>query len=301
MKKIKLMEIDYEKVVDQIGEFILNEITKIGYSGGVIGLSGGVDSTVSAALAKKAFDKYNLEHGKKLELVGYILPSDINNPEDLEDGKKVAEKLGIRYEIIDIQPFVEVYGKIDPDTINDDFQKGNLMSEVRALLLHRKAASEKKLLIGTGNHDEDFGVGYYTLFGDGAVHLSPISGLPKRIVRKMARYLDFEEFAERVASAGLEKGQTDFEDLGYSYSFVELISAGKNQGFSEEKLIENEQVRELFNKEKKEYENIYGKAKFENVEDALSNLFYRNKIAEDKARIVCPPSPKINFEEGENE
>ncbi|MBT4376581.1 NAD(+) synthase [archaeon] len=296
VNRIKLAKINYGKVVNEIGDFILDEITKIGYTGGVIGLSGGVDSTVSAALTKRAFDKYNSNHEKKLELIGYLLPSSVNNPEDLVDGKRVAEKLGIKYEIIDIQPFVKAYGEIDSKTMNDGFQKGNLMSELRALILHRKSALDKKLVVGTGNHDEDFGVGYYTLFGDGAVHLSPISGLSKRLVRELAIYFGFEEFADRIPSAGLESGQTDFGDLGYSYDFVELISCAKIQGFEREELRNHFQIVEMFTRDKENYIENYGKAKFENVEDALNDLFFRNKIAESKARIICPPSPKINLE-----
>ena len=77
-------------------------------------------------------------------------------------------------------------------------------------------------VIGTGNRDEDYGVGYYTLFGGGAVHLSPIGNLPKRMVREMAAYLGFDDLAERVSTAGLEPGQTCFKDLG-----CDLLTHGK--------------------------------------------------------------------------
>lgn len=292
-KKIELKQINYEKVADKIGDFIVKQITDIGYSGGVMGISGGVDSTVVAALTKKAFDSYNFYNQEKLELVGYLMPSKINSPLDLKDGLKVVERLGVRYEVVEIQSLVDAYSILDSETAGNDFEKGNLMSEIRALVLHRKSALEKKLVVGTGNHDEDFGVGYYTLFGDGAVHMSPISGLSKRNVRGIARFLGFEDLADRISTAGLELGQTDFGDLGYSYDFVELVSAGKSYGFSESELRKHEQVKELFEKEKLQCREMYGKVKFENLDEALNDLFFRNKIAKAKAKIICSPSLEV--------
>jgi len=162
--------------------------------------------------------------------------------------------------------------------------------------LHRKAGAETKLVLGTGNRGEDFGVGYYTLFGDGAVHLSPIGGLSKRLVREMAVYLGFEELADRVPSAGLEDGQTDFKDLGYSYDFVELLDEGRKQGFDSEELVEHLQIIEMFDVEKGKYEGSYEKAKFENVEDAIGDIHFRGKISRIKARIVCPPVCEVNLD-----
>jgi len=285
-----------EKVANQIGDFIINEIVSIGYTGGVLGISGGVDSTVVAAITKKAFDKYNETHEKKIELKGYLLPSRVNNPKDTEDGKFVAEKLGIQYEILEIEPLVEGFRKTNPETFESGFDMGNLYSEMRAAVLHRKGGSEKKLVIGTGNRGEDFGVGYYTLFGDGAVHMSPIGGLSKRLVREMAIYMGFETLSTKVPTAGLEEGQTDFKDLGYSYDFVELIEEGKRQGFDEDALEIQEQVIEMFKVEKEKYIGLYGKAKFNGVNDALNDLVRRGKIAKGKARIVAPPVAEINLD-----
>lgn len=295
MKKIILPEMDAERVANQIGDFIVNEITSIGYTGGVMGLSGGVDSTVVAALAKKAFDKYNLNNDGNLELNGYLLPSRVNSPKDTEDGKFVAEKLGILYEVLEIEPLVEAFRKTNPETFESKFDVGNLYSEMRAGVLHRKAGFQKKLVIGTGNRGEDFGVGYYTLFGDGAVHMSPIAGLSKRLVRQMATYLEFEKLANRIPTAGLEPGQTDFKDLGYTYDFVELIDEGKRQGFKLEELVNHNQVVEMFNVEKNEYVNLYGKPKFGDVAYALADMNHRGQIAKGKARIVAPPVAKVEL------
>ncbi|MDO8516892.1 MAG: NAD(+) synthase [Nanoarchaeota archaeon] len=295
MTGIKLARMNSELVADEIGDFIINEIVPIGYTGGVIGLSGGVDSTTSAALAKRAFDKYNLNSNKKLELVGCIMPSNTNSSDDERDARKVADRLGIRYEIIPIEPVIEGFRKVIPKIIESSYIKGNLKAEIRATLLHQLAGYEKKLVIGTGNRDEDFGVGYYTLFGDGAVHMSPLGGLPKRLVRQMACYLGFSDLANRIPTAGLEAGQTDFKDLGYYYETVEGISEGKLQGFSRLEIINDDLIKELARKDISDYTQIYGKSKFSSAKEIVNNVFMRMEIAKAKGKIVSPPQPKISL------
>lgn len=299
MKNIKIASMNPEVVAEEIGEFIVRKTIELGKKGAILGLSGGVDSTTVAALAKRAFDKNNFKNpGDNLELVGYLLPSNTNNPADLEDGLKVAKRLGIRYEIVNIEPFVEAYGKIDSKTFNSKFHKGNLMSEIRALVLHRKSASENKILLGTGNRDEDFGVGYYTLFGDGAVHISPIGELPKRLVRQMAIYLGFEDLANRVPTAGLEPGQTDFKDLGYYYETVELISEAIRQGFFREEILTHHQILDFIKKDFENYEKLFGveARKFKVSRELIEDVLRRNKDAQNKAKLIHPEAPEVSLE-----
>lgn len=295
-KEIKLARMNPELVAREIGDFIIKEIIKIGRNGAIIGLSGGVDSTTTAALAKKAFDEYNLVCPEPLELVAYMLPSKTNAKADTEDGIQVAERLGIRYEVKSIENIVESFKTTNLETINSKYDKGNLMAEIRAVVLHGKAATENKLLLGTGNRDEDFGVAYYTLFGDGAVHMSPIGNLPKRLVREMACYLGFKDLANRVSTAGLEPGQTDFRDLGYSYDTVELVSEGVLQKFSLGELLDNSQIKEYTKKDIEEYEKLFGNRKFNKTEEIVYDILRRNQIAEGKAKIIHPPIAKINLE-----
>lgn len=288
MRPIYLAEMNPERVADQIGDFIVGNIIRFGKSGAVIGLSGGVDSTTTAALAKRAFDK-KPQYG--LELVGYILPSNENDPKDESDGKKVAKRLGIRYYTKSIQPLVEVLRITNPETFDpkyDGFHIGNLNSEARGMILRRDSATENKPLLGTGNRDEDFGVGYYTLYGDGAVHMSPIGNLPKRLVREMARYLGFSDLADRIPAAGIKKGQTDFGDLGYKYELVELVCEGLRQGFSLEEILQHSQVLGMAQENMELYRKDFGFYKFPNPKEMIFDILDRNKIAQAKAEIVHP-------------
>ncbi|MFH1917240.1 MAG: NAD(+) synthase [Nanoarchaeota archaeon] len=290
MKDIVLPTMEPAQVEQEIGNFILSQVLKSGYTGAVIGLSGGVDSTTTAALAKHAFDTYNkTQPDTTLELVGYILPSRTNNPADTEDGKRVAERLGIRYEIHSIEPVLEAFKTTNPESFEHKYDKGNLASRIRANVLNTKSATERKILLGTGNKDEDFGIGYYTLFGDGAVHISPIGGLPKRLVCQMAAYLGFPDIAKRTPTAGLEPGQTDFGDLGYTYDVVEIVTEGIRKGLSEDTIARNETVRSYVTTSNREYAGIFGAPKFHNTETVIHDIWMRHHyIAKKKAEILHP-------------
>ncbi|MGV8151691.1 MAG: NAD(+) synthase [Candidatus Nanoarchaeia archaeon] len=281
MEKIKLPYLEPEKAVDEIGNFIFENIKKVNGTGAVIGLSGGVDSTTVAAIANNAFYKYN-KLGNTLKLVGYLLPSSVNAKEDTSDGELVAKKLGIEYHLINIQPIVDAHIQVDPDIAKNQFHKGNLMSRIRANVLSTKSAIEKKPILGTGNKDEDFGIGYYTLFGDGAVHMSPIGNLSKRLVKDIARYFGFEKIANREPTAGLEPNQTDLKDLGYSYETVELVLEGKYQGLSLFELVRNPQINELIEKTPVK--------KFSKTKEIIEDILRRHyEIALPKAQLLHPP------------
>ncbi len=298
-KRIKLAKMNPELVIQEIGDFLVREIAGEGRCGGVLGLSGGVDSTTTAAITKRAFDRYNLENPlkTKLELVGYLLPSKLNQKEDEEDGRSVAERLGVRYKLINIQPLVEAKNLVQPDVMASQFHKGNQISELRAGVLHGQAALENKIVLGTGNKDEDFGVGYYTLFGDGAVRVSPLGMLPKRLVRQLAEHMGFSDLAYRVSSPGLEPGQTAFKDLGYKYeTVVELYANGIENGFSREELLVHPQLIAEAQKNINEYEKAFGFKKFNNSQELIRDIERRNKSAIGKARVLSPPMAKITLE-----
>jgi len=296
MKPIKLARMNCKQVCAQIGDFVIEAVLETGSIGCVIGLSGGVDSSTAASLIKTGFDRHNIQENQKLELLGYILPSGINKTRDEMDAESVAKYLGIRYEIHSIETLVESYKSTNPEAFDSHFHKGNMISRIRANVLSTKAATENKILAGTGNKDEDFGIGYYTLFGDGAVHISPIAGLPKRLVREMAAYLRLDkQIIHREPTAGLEPGQSDFKDLGFDYDVVELVTEGLDQEFSREALGKHEQIVARVESQIKQYKKTYGSALFTSVEEIVADVLERHQQARGKMKIIHPPTPRITL------
>jgi NAD+ synthase len=293
MKRIQLPEMDCETVSREIGDFVIRQVALTRSTGCIVGLSGGVDSSTAAALIRRAFANHP---DASYELVGYILPSNLNKVDDLRDAETVAAVLGIRCETHSIETAVEGFRSTNPEAFDDPYHRGNMISRVRANVLSTKAAVERKLLAGTGNKDEDFGIGYYTLFGDGAVHLSPIGGLSKRLVRVMAAYLGLPDaIVKRTPTAGLEPGQSDYGDLGYDYDVVELVSEGFNQGLTQSELGRHEQVTALVDPQLRRYEQVFGRPRFTNAAQVVADILRRHELARGKMTIVHPPSPEITL------
>jgi NAD+ synthase len=296
MKRIKLPGMNCETVCREIGNFVIDTVVQNRSSGCIVGLSGGVDSSTTAALIKTSFARHNKNNDANFELIGYILPSSINKMDDAKDAETLARTLGIRYEVHAIEKLVEAFQTTNPEAFEENYHRGNLISRVRANVLSTKAATEHKILAGTGNRDEDFGIGYYTLFGDGAVHISPIAGLSKRLVREMAAYLGVDDtIIQRIPTAGLEPGQSDFKDLGYDYDVVELVTAGFEQGFSKAALVAHEQLVPLVEKQIEHYRSNYGNPHLTSVEQVIDDITRRHQLALGKVKIIHPPTPEITL------
>jgi len=237
--RIKKAKMNPVLVSRQIEDFIIEQITLAGAKGGVVGLSRGIDSTIVSYQAKRAFDRYNSAKPDKeqLRLYGLVMPAGDLGNEDAKDAIEITNLLKISYKAIDISPILEARRKINP-VFKNNHNNGNAAARERMIQLYGEAAENNLLVLGTGNRDEDYCIGYFTKHGDGGVDISPIGNLPKRLVRQLAAYIGVpEKTIRRESTARLWPGQTDKGELGYDYDpHVETVIAGFGQGFSREEI-----------------------------------------------------------------
>ncbi len=211
------------QVAAELIEWLRETVDKAGATGFVIGLSGGIDSSVTAALAKRAFPDNTL---------GVIMPC-FSIPEDARDAALVAEALEIPTVTVSLeQPFLamikELTGETTYDAKNDDLTVANIKPRLRMATLYFYAARRKALVLGTLNRSEIL-VGYYTKYGDGGVDLMPLANLLKRDVRKLASYLGVpQSIIDKQPSAGLWEGHNDEAEMGISYEEIDdYLAEGK--------------------------------------------------------------------------
>jgi NAD+ synthase len=200
-------DLDTRKLSKILISFIRDFCTRSGFGKVVLGLSGGLDSTVVAYLACRALGRRNV--------LALSLPYKSSDPQALRDARKVVRTLAIRSKVIDITPMVDAYYRRFPD--KDRVRKGNKLARERMSVLYDFSAREKALVIGTGNKTEIL-LGYSTIHGDGAYAFNPIGDLYKSQVRLLAKELGVpQEIIDKPPSADLWKGQTDEDELGATY------------------------------------------------------------------------------------
>lgn len=193
--------------------FIKSEITRVGFTNAVIGLSGGIDSAVSCALAAEALGPQNV--------LAVRMPYRSSSPDSLEDAEKTALGLGIQMETIEITPMVEPLIQREPGM--SKLRKGNLMARARMIVLYDQSEAFKGLVVGTSNKTEIL-LGYTTLWGDMASAINPIGDLYKTQVRQLACSLNIPgSVIDKPPSADFWVGQTDETDLGFTYEQVDRL------------------------------------------------------------------------------
>lgn len=205
-----------KKAASQIVNFIQEEVKKAGFQKTVIGLSGGIDSTVSTYLAVRALGKENV-------LVAF-LPYKNLYPQNLLDAKLVSQKLQIPAKNIfeiNIGSICEEFFKTDSKVNNS--RKGSIMARTRMVLLFDLAKKHQALVLGTENKSE-YLLGYFTRFGDSASDIEPIRHLYKTEVRLLAKYLSVpDKIISKTPTAGFWPGQTDEGQLGFTYQQTDQI------------------------------------------------------------------------------
>jgi NAD+ synthetase len=195
----------------------------------VIGLSGGVDSAVTAFLCARALGRENV--------YAVRLPYKTSNPSSLSDAQLVVDALGVHCRTIDISDAVDGYLRHEPDA--GARRRGNVMARMRMVVLFDQSAKLEALPIGTGNKTERL-LGYFTWHADDTPPVNPIGDLFKSQVWELARYLGVpERLIEKAPTADLEADQTDEADLGITYARADAILAQLLLGYSDAQLVEH--------------------------------------------------------------
>jgi NAD+ synthase len=210
--------------------FIKSEITRVGMSRAVIGLSGGIDSALSCALAIEALGAENV--------LAVRMPYKASSRDSLDHAQLLIDRLGIPNKTIEITDMVEPLFKLDPQI--SKMRMGNIMARERMIILYDQSEVFKGLVIGTSNKTEIL-LGYSTMYGDSASAMNPIGDLYKTQVRQLSRAMNIPSpIIDKAPSADLWEGQTDENELGFTYEDVDrLLYLLVDQRYSPQEAVED--------------------------------------------------------------
>jgi NAD+ synthetase len=207
------IDIDPELTANWLVAFLRDEIEQRGYRKAVVGVSGGVDSAVTAYLAARALGPERV--------IGVRMPYRTSSPQSGIDGQRVIDALGIEGRSVDISAAVDGYLQTAPDA--DATRRGNVMARMRMIALFDISARDDAIPLGTGNKTERM-FGYFTWHADDAPPVNPLGDLFKTQVWELARYLGVpDEIVSKAPTADLVVGQTDEGDFGISYPKADRI------------------------------------------------------------------------------
>ena len=207
------LSIDSAVVRDVLVGFVRNEVRKVGFERIVVGLSGGVDSALSAAIACAALGKENV--------LPVLMPYRTSSSASEADARAVCAHLGLTPTLVDISPQIDAYFDGFPDA--DRGRRGNKMARERMTILYDMSVAHHALVIGTSNKTELL-LGYSTLFGDMASALNPLGDLYKTQVWALAHAMSLPAAViDKAPSADLWEGQSDELELGFAYSLVDAV------------------------------------------------------------------------------
>jgi len=212
-EKVVDLTLNTSLALDVILHFLREETGKFGFSKLVLGLSGGVDSSLVAYLSVEALGKENV--------FPYFLPYKSTDPQSQIDAQLMAETLGLPLRTIDISPMIDAYFELEPEA--DKIRRGNKMARERMSILFDQAMAHSAMVVGSSNKTELL-LGYSTWYGDMACSLMPIGDLYKTQVWQMATDLGLpSQIIKKTPTADLWPGQTDEGELGFQYLIADQI------------------------------------------------------------------------------
>ena len=205
---------DYKNLEYKLVEFLEKSLKKTKQKNFIIGISGGLDSAVVSALCAKV---------KGAKTLGVIMPTKFSNSKNLDDAISHCNKFKIPFEIIQIQPFIDEFLKIQPNSTK--LEIGNFTARIRMNLLFDYSAKNHGVVVGTSNLSERL-LGYGTIYGDMACAFNPIGEIFKTEIFEFAKFLKIDnKIIIKAPSADLWTGQSDEKDLGYSYNNLDKVLA----------------------------------------------------------------------------
>ena len=234
---LESLRIDPAEVERRIIKFIAGEVERAGLRGGVVAVSGGVDSSTTLTLAVRALGAENVR--------AVTMPEGgVTSERDVRDVMELTKRLGVTCDVVEITPLVDVMRGILPLYHPEGLIPfGNVKARLRMAIAYHFANSLDMMVIG-GTNKTEWLLGYFTKYGDGGVDLMPIADLYKTQVRQLARHLGLpEHIVTKTPTAGLWPGQTDEGELGLSYETLDLILYGFERGMRVEEIAEELRLR----------------------------------------------------------
>jgi NAD+ synthase len=212
--------LDLDVDADEILAFIRKTVGSSGASGVVVGLSGGVDSSLVLVLCVRAIGARNI--------LGLIMPTAFTPGDDLDDARELASTLSVRTREIKIDPIAEAFARtlgIERESMSQRIPVANILARIRMIILYYYANLNNLLVVGTGDRSEDL-IGYFTKYGDGGADLLPISHLYKTQVRVLAEQLGVpHRIAYKPSSPQLYPGHKATDEIPADYDKLDIIEA----------------------------------------------------------------------------